>query len=221
MNLRQTLQPINQESTPSLIAAQLRQHIAEGTLEPGEQLIEMDIAHELGVSRGPVREAIQRLTQEGLVVSIRNKGVFVTQFGEEDLLDIYEARTTVEKTAARLLCTRDPLGAGDELLRHVERMDQARTSEDLGAMSDADIAFHERLVEMAASPRLSRMHATLLTETRMCLNRLEGRYEDESTRVAEHRGVAEAIREANADLAMERLDLHKDDALGRLLHAHR
>ena len=219
MNTRQALRPINQESTPSLIAAQLRQHIAEGTLAPGEQLVEMDIAHELGVSRGPVREAIQRLTQEGLVVSIRNKGVFVSEFEEEDLLDIYEARTTVEKTAARILCSRDPFAAGKELLRCVERMDEAREAEDRAAMTAADVAFHEKLVEMAASPRLSRMHATLLTETRMCLNRLEGRYEDESIRVEEHRGVAEAIREANVALAMERLDLHKDDALGRLLPA--
>ncbi|WP_077488688.1 GntR family transcriptional regulator [Sinomonas mesophila] len=219
MNSR-PLQPIARESTPCLIAAQLRQHIAEGALAPGEQLVEMEIAHELGVSRGPVREAIQRLTQEGLVVSIRNKGVFVSEFEAEDLLDIYEARTAVEKSAALLLCSRDRLRAGDELLRCVERMAEASTAEDLGAMSEADIAFHEKLVEMAASPRLSRMHATLLTETRMCLNRLEGRYNDESIRVSEHRGIAEAIREGNEDLAMRRLELHKEDALGRLLHLH-
>ena len=220
MNARQALQPIAQESTPSLIASQLRQHIAEGTLAPGEQLVEMEIAHELGVSRGPVREAIQRLTQEGLVVSIRNKGVFVSEFEADDLLDIYEARTAVEKSAAWILFSRDHVRAGDELLRCVERMAEASAAEDLGAMSEADIAFHEKLVEMAASPRLSRMHATLLTETRMCLNRLEGRYDDESIRVAEHRAIAEAIREGNGELAMQQLELHKADALGRLLPLH-
>ncbi|MEA5455125.1 GntR family transcriptional regulator [Sinomonas sp. JGH33] len=211
------LQPIVQESTPSLIAAQLRGHIAEGALPPGAQLVEADIARELGVSRGPIREAIQRLTQEGLLVSIRNRGVFVAEFDDEDIRDIYEARTAVEKAAAGILADGDGARAGAELLRQVERMDAARAAGDDTAVSEADIAFHEKLVEMAASPRLSKMHATLLTETRMCLNRLQGRYDDESVRVEEHRGIAEAIRDGKRDLVMDRLDAHKDDAIARLL----
>ncbi|WP_415853576.1 GntR family transcriptional regulator [Sinomonas sp. G460-2] len=217
MKSSRVLQPIVQESTPSLIAAQLRRHIAEGALQPGAQLVEADIARELGVSRGPIREAIQRLTQEGLLVSIRNRGVFVSEFDDSDIRDIYEARTAVEKAAAGILADGDRAAAGAELLRRVERMDEARASGDDTAVSEADIAFHEKLVEMAASPRLSKMHATLLTETRMCLNRLQGRYDDESVRVAEHRGIAEAIRDGKRDLVMDRLDAHKDDALARLL----
>lgn len=217
MKTSRVLQPIVQESTPSLIAAQLRRHIAEGTLPPGAQLVEADIARELGVSRGPIREAIQRLTQEGLLVSIRNRGVFVSEFDEGDIRDIYEARTAVEKAAAAILADGDRSRAGAELLRSVDRMDEAGSAGDQAAVSEADIAFHERLVELAASPRLSKMHATLLTETRMCLNRLQGRYEDESVRVAEHREIAEAIRDGKRDLVMDRLDAHKDDALARLL----
>lgn len=217
MKNRQVLQPITQESTPSLIAAQLRRHISNGTLAPGAQLVEMDIARELGVSRGPVREAIQRLTQEGILVSIRNKGVFVAEFGEDDLRDVYEARTAIEKAAAGMLLSGDYFHGGEELLGCVARMEEARVSGDPAAMTKADRAFHERLVEMAGSPRLSRMHTTLLTETRMCLNRFDGRYEDESVRVVEHRGLAEALREGKRDLVAERLDAHKVDALARLL----
>lgn len=217
MKPRQAFKPISQESTPSLIAGQLRRLISNGTLGPGMQLVEMDIASQLGVSRGPVREAIQRLTQEGLVTSVRNRGVFVYEFGDSDLRDIYEVRTALEKGAAEILLAGDHSRSGDELLRSVERMEKASRAGDLEAISEADLAFHERLVALAASPRLSRMHATLLTETRICLNRLEGRYEDESERVAEHRGIAEAIREGKHALAMERLDAHKDDALLRLI----
>ena len=217
MKRREGLQPITQESTPTLIAAQLREHISEGSLAPGSQLVEMDIAGALGVSRGPVREAIQRLTQEGLVVSIRNRGVFVAEFGEADIRDIYEARTAVEKAAAGVLVSGDHHGAGRELLIKVEDMEAARLHSDSETMSEADVAFHQKLVAMASSPRLSRMHGTLLTETRMCLNRLEGRYLDESVRVAEHRHIAEALREGNRELLMTLLDAHKDDALARLL----
>ena len=219
MTVQQIFQPISQESTPSLIAGQLRKFIANGTLAPGAQLVEMDIAGELGVSRGPVREAIQRLAQEGLVVSVRNKGVFVYDFGPADLRDIYEVRTALEKGASEILLAGDHAAAGKELLRYVERMDEAARAEDLEAVSEADLAFHERLVALAASPRLSRMHGTLLTETRICLNRLEGSYEDESARVEEHRGIAEAIREGKHELVMQRLDAHKDDALVRLIPA--
>lgn len=217
MKRREGLQRLSQESTPALIAAQLRKHISQGDMAPGSQLIEMDIAGELGVSRGPVREAIQRLTQEGLLLSVRNRGVFVAEFGEADIRDIYEARTAVEKAAAGLLVAGDYERSGHELLERVAAMEAAWKSGDAEAMSEADIAFHEKLVAMASSPRLARMHGTLLTETRMCLNRLEGRYSDESVRVAEHRGIAEALRDGRGDLAMKLLDAHKDDALARLL----
>ncbi len=217
MKLNEGFQPISQESTPALIAAQLRQHISKGSMAPGEQLVEMDIAGALGVSRGPIREAIQRLTQEGLLVSVRNRGVFVAEFGEADIRDIYEARTAVEKAAAGLLISTDYVRAASELLEKVQDMEAARLNGDAEAMSEADVAFHEKLVAMASSPRLSRMHGTLLTETRMCLNRLEGRYVDESVRVAEHRHIAEALRDGNRNLLMELLDGHKDDALARLL----
>jgi DNA-binding GntR family transcriptional regulator len=217
MKRTEGFQPISQESTPALIAAQLRDHISKGSMAPGAQLVEMDIAGALGVSRGPIREAIQRLTQEGLLVSIRNRGVFVAEFSEADIRDIYEARTAVEKAAAGLLVSGDHPDAGLELLIKVEDMETARLEGDSEAMSEADVAFHERLVAMASSPRLSRMHGTLLTETRMCLNRLEGRYLDESVRVAEHRHIAEALRDGKSDLLMKLLDAHKDDALSRLL----
>jgi DNA-binding GntR family transcriptional regulator len=217
MKSTEGFQPISQESTPALIAAQLRSLISKGSMAPGAQLVEMDIAGALGVSRGPIREAIQRLTQEGLLVSIRNRGVFVAEFGEADIRDIYEARTAVEKAAAGLLVEGDHSSAGAELLVKVDDMEAARAKSNSEAMSEADVAFHERLVAMAASPRLSRMHGTLLTETRMCLNRLEGRYLDESVRVAEHRHIAEALKDGKTELLMKLLDAHKDDALARLL----
>jgi DNA-binding GntR family transcriptional regulator len=71
--------PLVQESTPSIIAEKLRQAIAHGELKPGAQLGEAELARKLGVSRGPLREGMQRLTQEGLLVSIRNRGLFVIE----------------------------------------------------------------------------------------------------------------------------------------------
>ena len=84
--------PLVQESTPSIIAEKLRQAIAHGELKPGAQLGEAELARQLGVSRGPLREGMQRLTQEGLLVSIRNRGLFVIDMTPEDVRDMYSAR---------------------------------------------------------------------------------------------------------------------------------
>ena len=73
------LDPVDRESTPSIIARKLRNAISHGDLAPGTQLAEAELARELGVSRGPLREAMQRLTQEGLLLSIRNRGLFVIE----------------------------------------------------------------------------------------------------------------------------------------------
>ena len=77
-------------------------------------------------------------------------------------------------------------------------MDQALDAGHEAAASEADIAFHEKLVELAASLRLSRTHATLVSETRMCLNRLQVGYETEAGRVVEHRGLPKPFAAGNA-----------------------
>ncbi|MGK2853380.1 MAG: GntR family transcriptional regulator, partial [Microbacteriaceae bacterium] len=71
--------PLMQKSTPSIIADKLRAAIGYGELKPGEQLGEAELARQLGISRGPLREGMQRLTQEGLLVAIRNRGLFVVE----------------------------------------------------------------------------------------------------------------------------------------------
>src|SRR3954468_4154381 len=86
---RGALDPVVQESTPAIIARKIRDAIARGDFAPGVQLGEAELAKELGVSRGPLREAMQRLTQEGLLVSYRNRGLFVVSMDQDDFRDIY------------------------------------------------------------------------------------------------------------------------------------
>lgn len=87
--------------TSSVIAEQLRDRILDGSFAPGEQISEVQLAARLKMSRGPVREAVQRLAQEGLLVSHRNRGVFVVDLGVDDIEDIYRGRLAVEQEAAR------------------------------------------------------------------------------------------------------------------------
>jgi DNA-binding GntR family transcriptional regulator len=213
---RSFLEPLVQESTPSIIARKLRDAIAHGDFEPGAQLGEADLARDLGVSRGPLREAMQRLTQEGLLVSIRNRGLFVITMTDEDVRDMYLARTAVERAAAACLAESSPEESGAALEQSVRAMADAAGSEDPSAVTEADMAFHETLVALAGSPRLYRIHGTLLTETRMCIRALQSRYRSADERVAEHRKIAAAVRAGDAALVEELLVAHMDDALARL-----
>jgi DNA-binding GntR family transcriptional regulator len=205
--------PLVQESTPSIIAEKLRQAIAHGELKPGAQLGEAELARKLGVSRGPLREGMQRLTQEGLLVSIRNRGLFVIDMTPDDVRDMYTAREAIERAAARRILDGDHRAAGNELLGIVEQMAAAQSPAEV---SELDIAFHERLLRLARSPRLSRMHQTFITETRMCIHALDDTYAKSEVRDKEHRALANAIRTGDRELTDRLLIAHMDDAISRL-----
>lgn len=213
---RPIIEPLVKESTPSIIAGKLRRAIAEGEFAPGAQLGEAELARELGVSRGPLREAMQRLTQEGLLLSIRNRGLFVITMTDADIHDMYRARTAVERAAAVWLAETSPREAASALSTSVKAMEAAAASDDVDALSRADLQFHEALVALAGSPRLSRMHGTLVTETRMCLNALRFTYPFGDDRAAEHQNIVDAIGNGDVEGLERLLASHMEDALQRL-----
>ncbi|ART71920.1 GntR family transcriptional regulator [Mycobacterium dioxanotrophicus] len=206
--------PVDQQSTPSIIADKLRQAIAHRELEPGSQLGEADLARRFGVSRGPIREGIARLAQEGLVVAIRNRGVFVIDMTPAEVRDMYLAREAVERTAAREILQGDYAAVGDGLLTIVDEMESAVEPDEL---SEADIRFHELLVASAGSARLTRMHQTYLVETRMCLHALADTYDTPGDRVTEHHALACAIRSGDVALTDKLMLAHMEDAVDRLI----
>lgn len=214
--VHQLLTPVVQETTPALIARQLRRAIGQGELAPGEQLNEAELSRHLGVSRGPLREAMQRLTQEGLLTSIRNRGVFVIEVTDDDVRDMYLARSAVERAAAARVIELGAASGGERLLEVAERMRQAAERDDTDALTEADVEFHALLVSLAHSPRLSRMHNTLMVETRMCITALENRYSSHIVRYDEHHEIARAIRDGDTEASDRLLVEHMDDAVARL-----
>ena len=94
-----SLRPVKREPAAIPIASQLTQAIMDGSLPPGHQLGEAELAAQLGVSRGPLREAMQRLVQQGIAVSEPHRGVFVTKLDEDDVRDIYFTRSAMEAAA--------------------------------------------------------------------------------------------------------------------------
>ena len=213
---RQGVGRLNPESTASIIARRLRTAIMYGSLPPGRQLNEVDLAARFGVSRGPLREAMQRLVQEGLLRSERNRGLFVLTLTPDDVRDIYTARTAVERAAVSLILRRDG-GQAAARLEEVHRdLREAASRADYSAVSDADLRFHEVLVAASGSPRLIRMHGTLLVESRMCMTALERTYRLLDEVVAEHGALVDGLRAGDEAQLFQLIDTHMQDALRRL-----
>ncbi|MEB3034922.1 GntR family transcriptional regulator [[Mycobacterium] nativiensis] len=210
-------EPLARPSTPELIAERLRYAITRGRLAPGRQLGEAHLAAQFEVSRGTLREAMQRLVAEGLLRSERNRGIFVVELTDDDVRDVYQARKTIERAAVTEVLRSDPGAAATRLRIPVEAMRTAAVERDLTAMADADQEFHEVLVECAGSPRLHRAMRTLLSETRILLGELEEVYSDLREQVTEHVVLRKAIGTGDESVAVRLIEEHMDDAVHRLL----
>lgn len=210
------LQPVAQPSTAELIADQLRSAIVRGAIEPGAQLGEAELATRFAVSRGPLREAMQRLVSEGLLYSIRNRGIFVTELTFDDVVDIYNSRRVIEGGALDLVLDGRREATWRDLGAAIDAMRAAAQRGDAGGVSDGDQMFHEILVAGASSPRLIRSARTLLVETRMCLGALPTTYRDLHVQVDEHVALREAIRTAEPDVVRKLLVEHLHDTVDRL-----
>lgn len=211
------LEPVQRKSTAAIVADQLRSAIMYGSLPPGSQMGEAELASRLGVSRGPLREAMQRLVQEGLLHSEPHRGLFVTTLDADDVTDIYLARLAVERAACERIIRHHRVEAVAELTAAQARIVSAAGRGDAIELSDADQEFHETLVRVSGSPRLQRMAQTLLVEKRMCLTALQDKYTaDPQTLVDEHSGLVDAIESGDEALLLSRLEAHMNDALERL-----
>ena len=214
-----SFEPVHQESTAALIARQLRDAIMHGRLEPGAQLSEAELSAQFGVSRGPLREAMQRLVQEGLLRSERNRGLFVIELAGDDVRDIYAARSAIESAAATMILRAADPAALAELRSACASMTKAAKKKDMVGLSDADLRFHEVLVTQSGSPRLMRMHETLIVETRMCMTALQDKYRMPGDLALEHTAIVDAIEAKDEALVLRKIDEHMQDAISRLAPA--
>lgn len=205
----------------SMVTEWLRDNIVNGSLEPGTQLSEVDLATSFGVSRGPVREALQRLIQEGLVRSEPHRGVFVPVLSDDDVLDIYLVRDALESAAVKhIIASSKAVEAADALDRLVKLMADAVATGNWEQVGTYDLEFHTALVGSTDSPRLQRMFNTVISETQLCLGVLTAA-EARVGLVDEHRRIAREIREGNTSGALAVLKEHFDDAIVVLRNRHR
>lgn len=201
----------------SVIETHLRERIINGHLEPGAQMNEVELATRYDTSRGPVREAIQRLVQEGLLVSSPHRGVFVPVLTDQDLNDLYFARSAIERAAVLAILDR---GASAALIATLEeiltRMASDLESGDWRQVAATDLGFHEAVVAGSGSPQLSRMYSMLAGQTRLGLNLLVNTYRGRRDELLEeHTRLARALADSDQGILHE-LEHHFESALQAL-----
>jgi DNA-binding GntR family transcriptional regulator len=135
---------------------QIRRRILDNVWPPGHRALEHEVALALGMSRTPVREALVRLTNEGLVEVVPRHGMRVLPVSPTDMREIYEILTALECMAAEIVARRQPTdGELQPLIRATADMDAALARDDLDAWAAADERFHAALVELAGNRQLA------------------------------------------------------------------
>lgn len=146
---------ITRTSLAEEIRRRIREQILSGELPPGARLTEQGIAESMGTSAGPVREAFAALTGEGLLISFRHRGTFVSSVSREEIRNAYQIRFRLEPYAASLLLDRITPAIIDHLRGFVEEMRTAADDGDYPAMFAADMRFHGVFYTESGSPLLA------------------------------------------------------------------
>lgn len=197
----------------------LRNAILSGKIRPGARLIEEDLAASLKVSRGPVRQAIFRLQQEGLVAHEPHRGATVGEVSEDDVADIYSLRLALERLAVEHATRKagpDDLSAITAVLERFRAAPRAEITR--RRVAELDIDFHDAIFRAAGSRRLYRAWETLRSQLMMFLmlrDALPNDYLDSWHR--DHMRLLDAIRSGDAGAADAVIVEHVESAKGRLL----
>ena len=219
-------------SRPEQVYARLRDLIVQGSLAPGSRIVETEIASRLGVSRTPVREALQRLQQEGFVMGApgaHQSRLTVAPLTRDDVHELLDIVGALEGLGARRAAS---IGVEERrtLVKELRALNQefgraARTPPiDHGKLYDADERLHRRIVQAGVGPRLLALHDAVKPQAeryiRMYISMLTG---DTKSSVDEHDAMIDAIeqgRSADAQRAVETNWGHAAERLSKVIEVH-
>ncbi len=202
----------NYKPLRDIVFETMRDAILTGKLSPGERLMEMQIAEEMGVSRTPVREAIRKLELEGLVVMVPRKGAYVAGISIKDVVDVFEVRAALEGLAASLAAERITDEEIDQLERSIVSISEVSDGKNIGSVVEKDIGFHDIIYRASRNEKLIQIITNLkeqLQRFRATSLATPGRSKQA---VDEHRQIVEAIAERNAELAEKLARQHIENA---------
>lgn len=186
----------------------LRTEILDGGLEPGTELLEVALSEQLGVSRGPLREAMGRLAAEGLVTVRPRRGAVVRELSEAEFLELYEVREAIEWQAVRLAVPRLSPGELEALAEINRRMDGHAGRGEVELFFQENLEFHGRLLAACGNAKLREVYRQLLDQMhryRMRSLTLRGNLQRS---VSEHAAILRAAKRGDAERAAQLMADH-------------
>ncbi len=192
-----TLDANSCKSLREIVFETIRTAIVQGNLKPGERLMEVQLAQELGVSRTPVRESIRKLELEGLVKMIPRKGAYVTPLSIKDLKEMMQIREALESLVAELAAenaTEEEVEAMRKSNRGFE--DSLRNGDEDGII-DYDITFHEILYKASRNERLCNMIHTLREQMQRVRVEYVHNVDDKLPLIGQHRAIIDNVARHN------------------------
>ncbi len=216
------LQPIKLDSYKplrELVCENIRQAIIDGTFSPGERLMEIQLADEMGVSRTPVREAIRKLELEGFVVMIPRRGTYVADISIKDITEIYEIRISLDILAAGLAAERITDEELEKLNSYLVEIGRYVPAMDMDKIVELDTAFHDILYKATRNERL----VSVIGNLREQLTGIRGRSMSYPGRLVEtmdeHRALVDSIASRDVERAQRAARVHIENAEQTLLRS--
>ncbi|MBS6280352.1 MAG: GntR family transcriptional regulator [Lachnospiraceae bacterium] len=199
------------QSLRGKVFQRLREDILSGVYQENDELREVSIGEELGVSRTPVREALRQLELEGLVTIVPNKGAYVKGITKKDVHDIYKIRSLLEGLCAKWATehiTDQQIEELEEIVLlsefHLKKQGQGKAKQ----VSDLDGKFHKVLYEASNSRILEHVLSDFHKYVKMARTMSVGEKERAEKSIDEHRAILEAIRKKDANLAEQLANQH-------------
>jgi DNA-binding GntR family transcriptional regulator len=217
---RQPLVPIRLDTYKplrELVFESLREAIIAGQLRPGERMMEIQMAEEMGVSRTPVREAIRKLELEGLVVMVPRKGAYVAGLSLKDMTDVFEIRRALEGLAAELAAERISDDELEEMERYLIKIAKDIESGDVHKVVETDTDFHSLLYKSSRNSRLSQIISNLREQIQRFRTTSLSSPGRMKSALEEHRKIVEAIATRDGELARKITQEHIENAENSLM----
>ena len=196
------------QSLTALVRDEIERQILSGEIAAGVRVNEASIATRLGVSRGPVREAVRSLERDGLVTSIVNQGSFVRQVSIEEASELYDLRAVIVGYACGSLAARVTALELEELGGLVRLMDDAAEGDAADTYFELNLTFHDRLMAMARCSRSAALYTNLVKEAHLFRRRslMSAPAMRESNE--EHRQIIGALASGDRSAAREAAERH-------------
>lgn len=203
------IEPLKARTMPDAAVDVLRRAIFDGSLQPGSQLLEVQLAQQLGISRAPLREALHRLEAEGFVVRVPYRGAFVAGVEPEIADEIARLRLLLEPYAVQLgLADLRSGPVHERLLEAVDALHEAARRGDAGDSIEAHLAVHRLMYEASGNSRLAEIWKGWETHMRLFLamdHKTFGQLEDVAAR---HGDLVRVIETGDPTTILRELEVH-------------